>query len=167
MQFITVRQFSAGDKTLPPLHKSRWWIPTATKLLALISKYLTFNSYNLLPQNQDLKFWFWGQNAKCTSNFRFKCLKTILFQQSKNTILKCTVSWHYARFLQDIPNFLQTQQITSALHPYCITQNYIIWRWITSTSCKTTMFGKTVDTRVNLLTANIHSFWVFWQNDSF
>ncbi|KAK7583894.1 hypothetical protein V9T40_004857 [Parthenolecanium corni] len=37
MQFITVRQFSSGDKTLPPMTKSRWWIPTATKLLALIN----------------------------------------------------------------------------------------------------------------------------------
>lgn len=40
MQFITVRQFSSGDKFLPPLNKSRWWIPSATKLLALISKYV-------------------------------------------------------------------------------------------------------------------------------
>ncbi|XKL59801.1 hypothetical protein PGB90_000817 [Kerria lacca] len=37
LQFITVRQFSSGDKSLPPLNKSRWWIPTATKLLALIN----------------------------------------------------------------------------------------------------------------------------------
>ncbi|CAG2064685.1 unnamed protein product [Timema podura] len=37
-QFITIRQFPPADKSLPPLSKSRWWIPMATKTLALISK---------------------------------------------------------------------------------------------------------------------------------
>ncbi|KAJ9584732.1 hypothetical protein L9F63_020937, partial [Diploptera punctata] len=37
MQFITIRQFPPADKSLPPLSKSRWWIPTATKTLALIN----------------------------------------------------------------------------------------------------------------------------------
>ena len=27
-QFITIRQFPPADKSLPPLNKSRWWIPT-------------------------------------------------------------------------------------------------------------------------------------------
>lgn len=39
MQFITIRQFPPADKSLPPLSKSRWWIPTGTKTLALISEY--------------------------------------------------------------------------------------------------------------------------------
>ncbi|XP_024215638.1 probable E3 ubiquitin-protein ligase HECTD2 isoform X1 [Halyomorpha halys] len=37
IQFITMRQFPPGDKSLPPLNKTRWWIPTATKTLALIN----------------------------------------------------------------------------------------------------------------------------------
>ena len=37
LQFVTVRQFPPADKSLPPLSKSRWWIPTATKVLALIN----------------------------------------------------------------------------------------------------------------------------------
>ena len=37
LQFITIRQFPPADKSLPPLSKSRWWIPTATKVLALIN----------------------------------------------------------------------------------------------------------------------------------
>ncbi|XP_069704563.1 probable E3 ubiquitin-protein ligase HECTD2 [Periplaneta americana] len=37
MQFITIRQFPPADKSLPPLSKSRWWIPTGTKTLALIN----------------------------------------------------------------------------------------------------------------------------------
>ncbi|XP_050546216.1 probable E3 ubiquitin-protein ligase HECTD2 isoform X2 [Daktulosphaira vitifoliae] len=37
MQFITLRQFSLGDKSLPPIGKTRWWIPSATKTLALIN----------------------------------------------------------------------------------------------------------------------------------
>ncbi|XP_073997880.1 probable E3 ubiquitin-protein ligase HECTD2 isoform X3 [Rhodnius prolixus] len=37
IQFITIRQFPPGDKSLPPLNKTRWWIPTATKTLALIN----------------------------------------------------------------------------------------------------------------------------------
>nr|CAD7266604.1 unnamed protein product [Timema shepardi] len=36
-QFITIRQFPPADKSLPPLSKSRWWIPMATKTLALIN----------------------------------------------------------------------------------------------------------------------------------
>ena len=36
-QFITIRQFPPVDKSLPPLNKSRWWIPTATKVLALLN----------------------------------------------------------------------------------------------------------------------------------
>ncbi|PSN35215.1 putative E3 ubiquitin-protein ligase HECTD2 [Blattella germanica] len=39
MQFITIRQFPPADKSLPPLSKSRWWIPTGTKTLALIKFY--------------------------------------------------------------------------------------------------------------------------------
>jgi hypothetical protein len=37
IQFVTIRQFPPADKSLPPLSKSRWWIPTGTKTLALIS----------------------------------------------------------------------------------------------------------------------------------
>jgi len=41
MQFITLRQFSPNDKSLPPSGKTLWWIPSATKNLALISKFDT------------------------------------------------------------------------------------------------------------------------------
>ncbi|GFG39371.1 hypothetical protein Cfor_08324 [Coptotermes formosanus] len=37
IQFVTIRQFPPADKSLPPLSKSRWWIPTGTKTLALIN----------------------------------------------------------------------------------------------------------------------------------
>ena len=37
LQFVTIRQFPPVDKSLPPLSKSRWWIPTATKVMALIN----------------------------------------------------------------------------------------------------------------------------------
>ncbi|XP_043222721.1 probable E3 ubiquitin-protein ligase HECTD2 isoform X1 [Amphibalanus amphitrite] len=37
IQFITIRQFPPADASLPPLNKSRWWIPTAIKVLALIN----------------------------------------------------------------------------------------------------------------------------------
>ena len=32
LQLITIRQFPPADKSLPPLNKSKWWIPTATKV---------------------------------------------------------------------------------------------------------------------------------------
>ena len=32
LQLITIRQFPPADKSLPPLSKSKWWIPTATKV---------------------------------------------------------------------------------------------------------------------------------------
>ena len=37
LQFVTIRQFPPADKSLPPLSKSRWWIPTATKVMALLN----------------------------------------------------------------------------------------------------------------------------------
>ena len=37
-QFITVRQFPPPDRSLPPLSSSKWWIPTATKVLAILCK---------------------------------------------------------------------------------------------------------------------------------
>ena len=37
LQFTTIRQFPPADKSLPPLSKSRWWIPTSTKVLALLN----------------------------------------------------------------------------------------------------------------------------------
>ncbi|KAK8397421.1 hypothetical protein O3P69_004868 [Scylla paramamosain] len=36
IQFITVRQFPPPDRSLPPLSKSKWWIPTATRVLAIL-----------------------------------------------------------------------------------------------------------------------------------
>ncbi|XP_042209377.1 probable E3 ubiquitin-protein ligase HECTD2 [Homarus americanus] len=35
-QFLSVRQFPPPDRSLPPLSKSKWWIPTATKVLAIL-----------------------------------------------------------------------------------------------------------------------------------
>ena len=37
LQLVTIRQFPPADKSLPPLNKSKWWIPTATKVLALMN----------------------------------------------------------------------------------------------------------------------------------
>jgi len=47
MQFITLRQFSPNDKSLPPSGKTLWWIPSAMKNLAIISKLNTHLSETL------------------------------------------------------------------------------------------------------------------------
>src|SRR5205814_8337377 len=40
LQFITIREFPpANGLKLPPIGKSRWWIPSATRVLALLCKY--------------------------------------------------------------------------------------------------------------------------------
>lgn len=37
LQFITIREFTpASGVKLPPVNKSRWWIPSATRILALL-----------------------------------------------------------------------------------------------------------------------------------
>ncbi|XP_035713374.1 probable E3 ubiquitin-protein ligase HECTD2 isoform X1 [Folsomia candida] len=36
-QFVTIRQFPPADRSLPPLSKSKWWIPAAARVLALIN----------------------------------------------------------------------------------------------------------------------------------
>lgn len=39
LQFITIREFPpANGHKLPSINKSRWWIPCATRILALLSK---------------------------------------------------------------------------------------------------------------------------------
>lgn len=40
-QFVTIRQFPPADRSLPPLSKSKWWIPAAARVLALISNSTT------------------------------------------------------------------------------------------------------------------------------
>jgi hypothetical protein len=37
-KFITCRLFPERPEDLPPITKSAWWIPSATKVLALLSK---------------------------------------------------------------------------------------------------------------------------------
>ena len=37
LQFISIRQFPAGERGLPAPTRSRWWIPTAVRVLALLS----------------------------------------------------------------------------------------------------------------------------------
>lgn len=37
-QFVTIRQFPPADRSLPPLSKSKWWIPAAARVLALLSE---------------------------------------------------------------------------------------------------------------------------------
>ena len=42
LQFITIREFPPGNGSkLPSISKSRWWIPSATRVLALLSNSLT------------------------------------------------------------------------------------------------------------------------------
>ncbi|CAL8078252.1 unnamed protein product [Orchesella dallaii] len=36
-QFVTIRQFPPADRSLPPLSKSKWWIPAAARVLALLN----------------------------------------------------------------------------------------------------------------------------------
>ena len=79
-QFITIRQFPPADKSLPPLSKSRWWIPTATKVIALLNaannlgpnlvEYTDF--YNVSLDHMDLmsEYYTW-QNPDRPGQFSF------------------------------------------------------------------------------------------------
>ena len=40
LQFISIRQFPAGERGLPAPTRSRWWIPTSVRVLALLSIFL-------------------------------------------------------------------------------------------------------------------------------
>ncbi|GFY77850.1 probable E3 ubiquitin-protein ligase HECTD2 [Trichonephila inaurata madagascariensis] len=53
LQFITIREFPpANGHKLPSISKSRWWIPSATRLLALINTANSRNSPNLIPYTE-------------------------------------------------------------------------------------------------------------------
>ena len=49
LQLITIRQFPPADKSLPPLNKSKWWIPTATKV-RIISTIVTIQAQVQSPK---------------------------------------------------------------------------------------------------------------------
>ncbi len=81
LQFITIRQFPPADKSLPPLSKSRWWIPTATKVLALVNASNNLRSppileytefYNISLDHMDLmqEYYTW-QNPERANQFSY------------------------------------------------------------------------------------------------
>ena len=89
LQFVTIRQFPPADKSLPPLSKSRWWIPTATKVLALLNaanniggpqlvEYTEF--YNVSLDHMDLmaEYYAW-QNPDRPGQFSY-CQVCVYFQ---------------------------------------------------------------------------------------
>ncbi len=97
LQFVTIRQFPPADKSLPPLSKSRWWIPTATKVLALINAannlrqpaildYTEF--YNISLDHMDLmhEYYTW-QNPERTNQFSYCQYPFILSIVAKQHIL--------------------------------------------------------------------------------
>ncbi|XP_063243529.1 probable E3 ubiquitin-protein ligase HECTD2 [Bacillus rossius redtenbacheri] len=51
-QFISIRQFPPSDRSLPPPGRSRWWIPTATKTLALVNAANNASSPPLLDYSE-------------------------------------------------------------------------------------------------------------------
>lgn len=45
LQFISLRLFPAKPEEFPPMVKCTWWIPSATKVLALFSRYFSRTVY--------------------------------------------------------------------------------------------------------------------------
>eukprot|EP00095_Tigriopus_kingsejongensis_P012673 maker-scaffold22_size673200-snap-gene-2.20 protein:Tk12673 transcript:maker-scaffold22_size673200-snap-gene-2.20-mRNA-1 annotation:"e3 ubiquitin-protein ligase hectd2" len=97
LQFVTIRQFPPADKSLPPLSKSRWWIPTATKVLALVNAsnnlrlpasvdYTEF--YNMSLDHMDLmqEYYTW-QNPERANQFSYCQYPFILSIVAKQHIL--------------------------------------------------------------------------------
>ena len=56
LQLVTIRQFPPADKSLPPLNKSKWWIPTATKVrLSTISTTSTIPDVYIIYESMILQ----------------------------------------------------------------------------------------------------------------
>jgi len=96
LQFVTIRQFPPADKSLPPLSKSRWWIPTATKVMALLNaannlgpnivNYTDF--YNVSLDHMDLMAeYFTWQNPDRPGQFSYCQYPFILSIVAKRHIL--------------------------------------------------------------------------------
>jgi len=97
LQLITIRQFPPADKALPPLNKSKWWIPTATKVLALMNAannscsptiidYTEF--YNIALDHMDLmKEYYTWQNPDKPGQFSYCQYPFILSIVAKRHIL--------------------------------------------------------------------------------
>lgn len=96
LQFVTIRQFPPADKSLPPLNKSRWWIPTATKVLALLNAANNLNTalldytefYNVSLDHMDLmaEYYAW-QNPDRPGQFSYCQYPFILSIVAKRHIL--------------------------------------------------------------------------------
>ncbi len=97
LQFVTIRQFPPADRSLPPLSKSRWWIPTATKVLALINAANNLKSqpmidytefYNISLDHMDLmhEYYTW-QNPQKANHFSYCQYPFILSIVAKQHIL--------------------------------------------------------------------------------
>ncbi|CAG5130186.1 unnamed protein product [Candidula unifasciata] len=96
--FISVRLFPPKSEDLPPLSKCSWWIPSATKVLALFNaanslhtpplvQYTEF--YNITLDHLDLmaEYYAW-QNPNSKTGFSFCQYPFILSLTAKRTILQ-------------------------------------------------------------------------------
>ncbi|KAL1122994.1 hypothetical protein AAG570_003318 [Ranatra chinensis] len=92
-----MRQFPPSDRSLPPLNKSRWWIPTAVKTLALINAANNSSSpplldytefYNCALDHVDLmQDYFNWQNPQRHAQFSYCQYPFILSILAKRIIL--------------------------------------------------------------------------------
>lgn len=51
LQFISLRLFPAKPEEFPPLTKCSWWIPSASKVLALLSRFCSSIIFTFLLLN--------------------------------------------------------------------------------------------------------------------
>ncbi|CAG2103150.1 unnamed protein product, partial [Medioppia subpectinata] len=99
LQFITIREFPPNNRhKLPSISKSRFWIPCATRVLALINaannkvipnviNYIEFYNYALDHINLMSEYYRW-QNPSKTNRFSYCQYPFILSIVAKKTILQ-------------------------------------------------------------------------------
>ncbi|XP_077992332.1 putative E3 ubiquitin-protein ligase HECTD2 [Glandiceps talaboti] len=98
IQFISIRLFPPAPADLPPMTKCSWWIPSATKVLALLNAANTLSMPTLIPyidfynatlDNMDLmsEYYAW-QNPSQNQTFSFCQYPFILSLAAKRTIMQ-------------------------------------------------------------------------------
>ena len=80
--FISCRLFPPKLQDLPPMSKCTWWIPSTTKVLALLSKYETTKNIRLIRD-----YWCLQTQSFCVKSFFHVC--------KHPSPCDITTSWHH------------------------------------------------------------------------
>ena len=77
LQFISLRLFPAKPEEFPPISKCSWWIPSASKVLALLSRFYYSIIFTLLLLNIRISKYYRGMMYIFNHSFEEESRSTV------------------------------------------------------------------------------------------